>query len=124
MKYSARIAALFLLLAVAAGAFGAHALRGVLTPYQVEVYEKAIFYQFVHGLGALIVALGGQSFGLAARTIQQICWAFFGGIMLFSGSLFMLVLTGNVTFGAITPLGGIMFMVAWGTLAFQLKHDR
>jgi uncharacterized membrane protein YgdD (TMEM256/DUF423 family) len=100
--------ALLMAAAVALGAFGAHGLRARLDPYSMGVYEKAVFYHFIHALGIL----------LAAR-VPLACWLFLAGIALFSGSLYLLAVTGNRSLGAITPIGGVCFIAAWIVLAFR-----
>ena len=94
--------------AVALGAFGAHGLRGRLDAYLMGIYEKAVFYHFVHALGILL-----------ASRFPAVCWLLLAGIAIFSGSLYMLALTGNRALGAITPIGGVCFIAAWVVLAFR-----
>ena len=96
-------------IAVAAGAFGAHALRTRLEPRALEVFDTAARYQMYHALAMVLCAL------LAARTAG---WIFQLGIVLFSGSLYALALTDVKVLGAITPLGGIGFLAGWGYLAW------
>jgi len=106
-----RIAAGFCFLAVALGAFGAHALRATLeTRGMTDVWNKAVFYHFIHAVALFIVAsvLNGASRGVA--------WLFVAGIVLFSGSLYAMALTNLRWFGAITPLGGLCFLAAWAWL--------
>ncbi|HXC25228.1 MAG TPA: DUF423 domain-containing protein [Gemmatimonadaceae bacterium] len=103
------------MLSVLIGAFGAHALRARLTPELLAVYHTGTQYQFYHSLGLLIIAL------LIAHFPERggfVCagWVMVAGIVLFSGSLYVLSLTGIRMFGAITPIGGVMFIVAWGLL--------
>lgn len=103
-------------LAVALGAFGAHGLKEQLTASGLlDTYEKAVFYQFVH-LAPMLVAARLQPFAVNA-------WiAFFLGILLFSGSLFLLALTGVKWLGAVTPFGGVSFLVGWLLLAGAVKR--
>ncbi len=101
-------------LAVAFGAFGAHALRGRLTPELLAVFETGVRYQMYHALAIFAVGLmmarsGGWLFSTAG-------WLFTAGIVLFSGSLYVLALTGITIFGAITPIGGLLFLAGWGCL--------
>jgi uncharacterized membrane protein YgdD (TMEM256/DUF423 family) len=101
-------------LAVAFGAFGAHALRGRLSPEMLAAFESGVRYQMYHALGIIAVGLmlgrmGGWLFATAG-------WLFTAGIVLFSGSLYVLALTGITTFGAITPLGGLAFLAGWACL--------
>jgi uncharacterized membrane protein YgdD (TMEM256/DUF423 family) len=108
-----RIAAAFCFLAVALGAFGAHALKGTLEGHHMtEVWNKAVFYHFIHSVALLALALygGGTSRGAA--------WLFVSGIVLFSGSLYTMALTNVRWLGAITPLGGLCFLAGWAWLFF------
>ena len=102
-------------LAVAAGAFGAHALRARLPADLLAVFETAARYQMYHALALLAVAI------LAARwpgmPLRVAGWLFIGGTVVFSGSLYLLALTGTRWLGAITPLGGLLFLAGWIALA-------
>lgn len=102
-------------LAVALGAFGAHGLRSRLSPDMLAVFETGVRYHMYHTLAILVVAL------MLARTdgwmIRAAGWAFTVGIVLFSGSLYLLALTGVTVLGAITPIGGLAFLLGWGLLA-------
>ena len=104
------------MLSVLIGAFGAHALRGRLTPELLEVYHTGTQYQFYHSLGLLIVALLIAHFPERSGLVWA-GWLMLIGIVLFSGSLYVLSLTGIRLFGAITPIGGLAFIGAWGILA-------
>lgn len=108
-------------LAVAFGAFGAHALRDKLDGYSLGIYEKAVFYHFVHSIGLLIVPLLAKAGLLTATVSTRICWLLAAGILLFSGSLYVLAITGVRALGAVTPLGGTAFLAAWAMLAWQLR---
>jgi uncharacterized membrane protein YgdD (TMEM256/DUF423 family) len=99
--------------AVAAGAFGAHALRSRLSPADLATFETAARYQMYHALGLIAVA-GLTSRGLAAAPSG---WCFLIGIVLFSGSLYLLTLGGLRWMGAITPLGGVAFILGWMLMA-------
>ena len=105
------VASILLALAVALGAFGAHGLRGKLDDYSMTIYERAVFYQFVHALGMLIASI-------IPRTAPAVPWLFLAGIVLFSGSLYVLAVTGVRTLGMITPFGGVSFIAAWLALAW------
>jgi uncharacterized membrane protein YgdD (TMEM256/DUF423 family) len=111
------LAALFLFAAVAAGAFGAHALRARLAPDLLAVYQTAVQYHFWHALGLLAVGLmyaqRPDSGALAAAA-----WLLVAGLLLFSGSLYALALTGVRGLGAVTPVGGVAFLAAWAAVAW------
>lgn len=104
--------------AVAAGAFGAHALRDRLTPDLLDVFETGARYQVYHALGMLAVgaALGRFSPG-AVPWLAAAGWLFLAGTLLFSGSLYLLAFTGVRWLGAITPLGGVAFLAGWAAIA-------
>ena len=102
-------------IAVAAGAFAAHALRARLTPDLLNVFETAARYQMFHALGLLAVAYAAGRW--PGPLIASAGVAFIGGTILFSGSLYALALTGIKALGAVTPLGGLAFLIGWGCLA-------
>jgi uncharacterized membrane protein YgdD (TMEM256/DUF423 family) len=116
MKWTA-VGAWALALAVMIGAFGAHGLRGRLDDYSMNIYERAVFYHFVHALGILIVAALAAVGVLSRRATDWICGLLAAGIVLFSGSLYALALSGQRALGAITPFGGVSFIAAWVVLA-------
>src|SRR5882724_8351036 len=99
-------------LGVALGAFGAHALRSRLSPEMLAVFETGVRYQMYHAFAVLIVAAAIGHIG-PARLLVMSGWFFFGGVLLFSGSLYALALTSMGTLGAITPLGGVLFLIGW-----------
>jgi len=103
-------------LGVAFGAFGAHALRGRLSPEMLTVFETGVRYQMYHAFAVLIVAAAIGHAG-TARLLVLAGWSFFAGILLFSGSLYVLALTGAGILGAVTPFGGLLFLIGWGCLA-------
>jgi uncharacterized membrane protein YgdD (TMEM256/DUF423 family) len=106
-------------LAVALGAFGAHGLRGRLTPDLMAIYETAVQYHMIHSLGLILVGLLMRS--LAQSTL--LAWSGFlilAGIVVFSGSLYLLSITGVRSLGAITPIGGLAFLAGWITLAITV----
>jgi uncharacterized membrane protein YgdD (TMEM256/DUF423 family) len=111
-----RVGAISAGLAVAAGAFGAHALEGKLEPRAKEVFETAVRYQMFQALALLAVGLLVVRGG-AGRALDLAGWSFLLGTFLFSGSLYILALTGIRWLGAITPLGGVGFLVGWNALA-------
>jgi uncharacterized membrane protein YgdD (TMEM256/DUF423 family) len=114
------LGAILLGLAVVLGAFGAHGLRGRLDAYSMGIYEKAVFYQIVHALGILMVPLFTRAGALTESANAWVCGLLLAGILIFSGSLYILELTGVRWFGAITPIGGLSFIAAWFLLAFRL----
>ena len=103
-------------LGVAAGAFGAHGLRSRLSTDMLAVFETAVRYQMYHVFALLIVATAIGRLG-DARLLSLAGWFFVAGIFLFSGSLYALALSGVTTLGAITPLGGLAFLIGWACLA-------
>lgn len=112
------IAAVFGGLAVAAGAFGAHALRERLSERSLEIFETAARYQMYHALALLLVALLISREEFAPPTLIASGWSFIIGILIFSGSLYALSLTDIKVLGAFAPLGGAAFIAGWGALAF------
>ena len=107
--------ALFGLLAVGAGAFGAHGLRAVLTPEALAVFETATRYQMYHALA--LVACGVAAPRLRPGPATWAAGLFVTGIVLFSGSLYLLTLTGMRSLGIVTPFGGVAWLIAWALLA-------
>ncbi len=106
-----RIGALLGFIDVAFGAFGAHALKERLSPDLMIVFETGVRYQMYHALAILVVALFlGRS---ANARVMWAGWCFVAGIVLFSGSLYVLALTGIGILGAITPFGGLFFLAGW-----------
>jgi len=112
------LAAVLLAVAVALGAFGAHGLKDRLDAYAMGIWEKAVFYHFIHALGILIVAAWQR------ENTRASCWLLTAGILLFSGSLYALALTRIPTLGAVTPLGGVAFIAGWLLLAYRLSSIR
>ena len=110
-----RLGAIAMAFGVALGAFGAHGLKSRLSPDLLAVYETGVRYHLVHGLAIFVAAwLAGEDQTRSARLAGVL---FVVGILLFSGSLYLLALTGIRTLGAITPLGGVAWIVAWGLIA-------
>ncbi|KAA0888568.1 DUF423 domain-containing protein [Pusillimonas sp. ANT_WB101] len=106
---------LVLLTGVAAGAFGAHGLKRVIDPSMMSVWQTAVLYQLVHGLGMLALAALGARFGSPLLSYAGIFM--FAGIIIFSGSLYTLVLSQIKWLGAVTPIGGLAFLIAWALVA-------
>ena len=106
---------IFMALAVLLGAFGAHALKNSLAPEMLTVYKTGVEYQFYHALGLLIIGLIG--FQIDSKWLGRSGLLLTVGILLFSGSLYVLALTGIKVIGAITPIGGVSFVLGWIFLA-------
>jgi len=103
-------------LGVGFGAFGAHGLRSRLSVDMLAIFETGVRYQMYHAFAVLIVAAAIGHIG-NARLLVIAGWLFLGGVVFFSGSLYALALTGVTTLGAITPIGGLLFLAGWGCLA-------
>jgi uncharacterized membrane protein YgdD (TMEM256/DUF423 family) len=114
------VGAILMALGVAIGAFGAHGLKARLDEYSMSVYEKAVFYHFVHALGLLIVSFLPKTGTFSEFATSWVCGLLLAGIVLFSGSLYLLAVTGNRWLGAVTPIGGLCFIAAWVALAYFL----
>ena len=110
--------AILMALAVGLGAFGAHGLRDRLDAYSMSVYEKAVFYHFIHALGLLIVSYLPRTGTFSMSAASSVCALLLAGVIIFSGSLYLLAVTGNRWLGAITPIGGLSFIAAWLLLAW------
>ena len=105
-----RIAAVLCFLAVALGAFGAHGLRSTLEARgMLDAWNKAVFYHFIHAVALLVLALYGS-------INRGACWLLVVGILLFSGSLYLLAVTNLRWLGAVTPFGGLCFLAGWAWL--------
>ena len=109
-------------LGVAAGAFGAHALKQGLAPVMLQVFETATRYQLVHALAMVVTALARER--RPSRLLAAAGWLFFAGILLFSGSLYALSLIGPPLWGAVTPFGGASLLAGWICLAVGLGRGR
>jgi uncharacterized membrane protein YgdD (TMEM256/DUF423 family) len=109
------IGALAGVLGVTLGAFGAHGLRGRLSPDMLAIFETGVRYHMYHALALVLVAV--LMTRLDGWLIHAAGWSFAIGIVLFSGSLYLLAITGQRLLGAITPLGGIAFILGWAFLA-------
>jgi uncharacterized membrane protein YgdD (TMEM256/DUF423 family) len=126
-RFSIISAAIFGLTGVALGAFGAHVLREILLVRgTLNTWETAVLYQLVHAVALIGVAALVQSSGTVAR--RYLIWVgrfWVAGIILFSGSLYILALGGPIIFGPITPLGGVALMLGWITiLIVGIKHGK
>lgn len=110
--------AIFMALAVLLGAFGAHALKKVLSPDMLAIYKTGVEYQFYHALGLLLIGVIG--FHIRSRYLQWAGLFISIGIIIFSGSLYVLTLSGIKALGAITPIGGLSFVAGWIFLAIAI----
>lgn len=121
MPRLASLSAIFLALAVACGAFGAHALRQHVSETDLAIWEKAVLYHLVHALAALVLSLtlAPERFGPSARRIVTLLLL---SVCIFSGSLYLLVLLNARWLGMVTPLGGSGFMIGWIWLAIALNR--
>ena len=104
-------------LAVSAGAFGAHILQPIISESVFITYQKAVRYQMYHSIGLIFIAL--LSSQARTRALNIAGWSFLIGMITFSGSLYLLVFTGFSWLGAITPIGGVAFVIGWISLAFS-----
>ena len=116
--------AIGLALAVILGAFGAHGLRSRLDAYSMGVYERAVFYHFIHAMGLLVVSILLRLGAVSLTAGSWVCALLLAGVIIFSGSLYLLAVTGIRSFGAITPIGGLSFIAAWVLLAIALVRNR
>ncbi|WP_066804612.1 DUF423 domain-containing protein [Moraxella oblonga] len=116
-----KVSAFDMALAVGLGAFGAHGLKKIASPYELEIWQTATLYLFVHGLGLLVLGVLqtlGYRIGKIALTLQI-------GIMIFSGTLYLMALGFPRWLGAITPMGGTLMIVGWLLLVFlPLKKEK
>ncbi len=117
-RYFFVIGSVFAGLAVAAGAFGAHGLKELVTPERLATWEKAVRYQMYHALALMFIAWAVTQWWNRTNTFRAAGWFFVLGILLFSGSLYYLVLKGDLTFkgislGMVTPIGGVFFVMGW-----------
>lgn len=116
------LAALNLMVAVGAGAFGAHGLKRMLTPELLSVWQTGVLYHLVHALGLFVVALLGARYG--SPLLSAAGMVMFAGIVLFSGSLYLLSLTGTHWLGAVTPFGGVALLASWGMVALAAYRSQ
>jgi uncharacterized membrane protein YgdD (TMEM256/DUF423 family) len=107
-------------LAVALGAFGAHALKSKLSADMLDIFEVGVRYQMYHALGLIAVSWALSRW--PESNLNAAGWAFIIGIVIFSGSLYVLSLTGIRWFGAITPIGGVAFLAGWAILVWSVSR--
>ncbi len=119
----AALGAAMAFLAVAAGAFGAHALKSKLQPLQMHVYETGVQYHMYHALGILAVAALAQTMPAKKKLFYTIGKFFALGILLFSGSLYLLAVINIKLLGIITPFGGVCFLAGWAMLVRAALKD-
>jgi uncharacterized membrane protein YgdD (TMEM256/DUF423 family) len=106
-------------LGVALGAFGAHALKGRLSPEQLARFETAVRYQFYHVFALVGVALLSRAW--PEMNLAPAGWCFISGVAVFSGTLYLIDLTGIRAFGAVTPIGGLLLLAGWALLAWEAR---
>lgn len=121
-KWMAFFGAILAFGSVAAGAFGAHALRNFLTPDALQVFQTGVTYQMYHGLAMFAVAAALSSYSHTLLTCAGAL--FFFGTVIFSGSLYILALTGVRFWGAITPIGGTLILIGWTCFAIGILKAR
>lgn len=120
------LGALSALVGVGMGAFGAHGLKTILTPEMMAVYQTGVTYQMWHALGLIGIAILRHQ-NPTSRLLSWAGWLMFIGIVLFSGSLYLLALTQSAKLGMITPIGGVSFLAAWlfiSVYATQKQHSK
>ena len=111
-KFFSALGSFNAMLAVVLGAFGAHGLKRMVSPDMLAVFHTGVEYQFYHALGLLCVGLLLLHHS-ASAVLRWAGWLMFSGIILFSGSLYLLVITDQHWLGAITPVGGVAFILSW-----------
>jgi len=121
-KFWFLLAGIFGFLSVALGAFGAHSLKNILDDYGKSIYEKAVLYQMFHTMA--LFAVGVMQHFDKETSFSMAGWGFLIGIILFSGSLYLLAGTGMKWLGAITPVGGVAFLFGWFWLVWSIIKGR
>jgi uncharacterized membrane protein YgdD (TMEM256/DUF423 family) len=111
-----------LALAVLIGAFGAHGLKNMVTPEKLVTFETGVRYHFYHGFGLLFLGLIQQQFQELKLSVSL--WSFVVGILLFSFNCYFYVISGAKVFAMIVPLGGLLFVLGWIALFFQMRRPR
>ncbi|MBW2451074.1 MAG: DUF423 domain-containing protein [Deltaproteobacteria bacterium] len=122
MKKFVSLGSLNAFLAVAMGAFGAHALKSILSADKLSTWQTGVTYQFYHALGLIIIGLLAKACPDSAM-IRTAGWVMCTGIILFSGSLYLLSLSGLTSLGMITPFGGFAFLLSWLLLVFGVLRS-
>ncbi|SEM72909.1 DUF423 domain-containing protein [Lihuaxuella thermophila] len=122
MKFFVMLGSINMALAIALGAFGAHGLAGKVTEKMLSIWNTGAHYHIIHALGLLFIGLLMAKTG-GTSLLNTAGWLLFAGIILFSGSLYAMVLTNVKALGAITPIGGVSFIIGWILVAvFAAKH--
>ncbi|WP_322922303.1 DUF423 domain-containing protein [Paenibacillus campi] len=116
------LGSIMMFLAVAIGAFGAHALKPRLNADMLKIYETGVQYHLVHGIGIIAAGIASSQLTHGHTLATAAGWCLVGGIVLFSGSLYALSLSGIRKLGAITPLGGLLFLAGWVLLAIAVMQ--
>ncbi len=122
MKLFIILGSLNALIGVSLGAFGAHGLKSKVAPEMLTVWETAVQYHLIHALGLIMIGLLCKLMP-EASLLRTSGWLLFVGIVMFSGSLYAMVLTGTKPLGIITPIGGVAFLVGWLLLALNVWRD-
>jgi len=107
------LGALNAFVSIALGAFGAHGLKDKLSAHYMDIYHTGVQYQMMHAIGLLIVGILAEKLAGQSGLIGCAGWLMFAGIIFFSGSLYVLSVTKINVLGAITPIGGVLFLVSW-----------
>ena len=115
-RWLAVCAAINMFFAVGAGAFGAHGLKRILSAEMLAVWQTAVTYHLIHGVAMLALAIAAPR--MPTGLLGTAGWVMFAGIIMFSGSLYLLATTGQRWLGPVTPLGGAAFLAGWGILAW------
>jgi uncharacterized membrane protein YgdD (TMEM256/DUF423 family) len=116
------LACVLMFVAVGAGAFGAHALRQRLTPDLLDVWRTAVQYHAWHALALALVGVLMLHWPGRVPLLAPAGWCFVAGVVLFSGSLYALALSGVRALGAVTPVGGVAFLAGWALLAWAVSR--
>jgi uncharacterized membrane protein YgdD (TMEM256/DUF423 family) len=115
--------AILMALGVAFGAFGAHIVEGMLTPDRFDVYQTAVQYHFYHALGLILIGALSQHLD-ETKWLRWSGWLITAGVVIFSGSLYLLTLTDTGWLGAITPIGGAAFIAGWICFAIGVLKSK
>lgn len=118
------IGAALLVCAVALGAYGAHGLSEKIDRDLLAAFMTGVHYHFFHTLGLLVVCALAASGSISKKALLVVCYFLFAGVILFSGSLYILAVTGVRWVGALTPIGGLSFMAAWITLGISSMRNK